>query len=126
MSQSTNDTIPTAIRLGCLWRLDELLVAADGLSLALGQKAQEFDDIVKSGRTHLQDAVPIRLGQEFGAYAVAVQRDAERIRLAAEGLRRLGIGGTATGTGLNAHPEYHARMVRRLSELTQSKLIQLG
>ncbi len=118
MSQSTNDTIPTSIRLGCLWRLDELLEAIDDLYKALHQKSLEFDDIVKSGRTHLQDAVPIRLGQEIGAYATAVQRDADRIRLAAEGLRRLGIGGTATGTGLNAHPEYHAKMVRRLSELT--------
>jgi fumarate hydratase class II len=118
MSQSTNDTIPTAIRLGCLWRLDELLKVVDGLSTALHQKALEFDDIVKSGRTHLQDAVPVRLGQEFGAYSTAIQRDAERIRQAAQGLRRLGIGGTATGTGLNAHPEYHIRMVRRISELT--------
>jgi fumarate hydratase class II len=118
MSQSTNDTIPTAIRLGCLWRLNELLEAIDGLVSALQQKALEFDDIVKSGRTHLQDAVPVRLGQEFGAYATAVQRDADRIHRTAEGLRRLGIGGTATGTGLNAHPEYHVRMVRRLSELT--------
>jgi aspartate ammonia-lyase len=117
MSQSTNDTIPTAIRLGCIWRLNELLAAADGLSDALGQKAQEFDDIVKSGRTHLQDAVPVRLGQEFSGYAVAVQRDADRIRLSAEGLRQLGIGGTATGTGLNAHPEYAGRMVKRLSDL---------
>lgn len=122
MSQSTNDTIPTAIRLGCLWRLEELLEVIDGLFTALRQKALEFDDIVKSGRTHLQDAVPVRLGQEFGAYATAVQRDAERIRNAAEGLRRLGIGGTATGTGLNAHPEYHARMVRRFSELTRLTL----
>jgi len=118
MSQSTNDTIPTAIRLGCLWRLDELLVEVEGLSNALQQKALEFDDIVKSGRTHLQDAVPVRLGQEFGAYATAVQRDANRIRRSTEGMRRLGIGGTATGTGLNAHPEYHSRMIRRLSELT--------
>jgi fumarate hydratase, class II len=118
MSQSTNDTIPTAIRLGCLWRLDELISAANELADALAQKAQEFDDIVKSGRTHLQDAVPVRLGQEFGGYAVAVRRDAERIKYAADGLRRLGIGGTATGTGLNAHPEYASRMVRRLSELT--------
>jgi fumarate hydratase class II len=85
---------------------------------ALNTKAAEFDDIVKSGRTHLQDAVPVRLGQEFGAYARAVERDIERIRNAAEGLRRLGIGGTAVGSGLNAHPEYHARMVKRLSELT--------
>ena len=118
MSQSTNDTIPTAIRLGSLWRLDELLAAVDGLAYALQQKAVEFDDIVKSGRTHLQDAVPVRLGQEFGGYARAVERDAERIRRAAEGLRRLGIGGTATGTGLNAHPEYHARMVKQLSEIS--------
>jgi fumarate hydratase class II len=118
MSQSTNDTIPTAIRLGCLWRLDELLRVVEGLADALGVKAVEFDDIVKSGRTHLQDAVPVRMGQEFGAYAAAVRRDWDRIRRSAEGLRRLGIGGTATGTGLNAHPEYHTRMVQRLSELT--------
>ncbi|HJS29439.1 MAG TPA: aspartate ammonia-lyase [Anaerolineales bacterium] len=118
MAQSTNDVIPTAIRLGCLWRLEELLGAVDGLASALGEKSVEFDNIVKSGRTHLQDAVPVRLGQEFGGYATAVRRDRERIARAAEGLRRLGIGGTATGTGLNAHPEYHARMVRRLSELT--------
>jgi fumarate hydratase class II len=118
MSQSTNDTIPTAIRLGCLWRLDELLHSVEELATTLGNKGQEFDDIVKSGRTHLQDAVPVRLGQEFGAYATAVERDAGRIRRSAEGLLRIGIGGTATGTGLNAHPEYHARMVMRLSELT--------
>lgn len=118
MSQSTNDTIPTAIRLGCLWRLKELLSALDELSTALKSKADEFDDIVKSGRTHLQDAVPVRLGQEFGAYSCAIERDRERIQRAAEGLRRLGIGGTATGTGLNAHPKYHAEMVQRMSEIT--------
>jgi fumarate hydratase class II len=122
MAQSTNDTIPTAIRLGALWRLGELLTAIDGLAEALEQKAEEFDDIVKSGRTHLQDAVPVRLGQEFGAYAKAVRRDGERILRAAQGLRRLGIGGTAVGSGLNAHPEYHRRMVARLSELTGLEL----
>jgi fumarate hydratase class II len=122
MAQSTNDTIPTAIRLGCLWRLDELLEAVADLAGALGHKAGEFDDVVKSGRTHLQDAVPIRLGQEFGGYARAVERDGERIRLAAEGLRCLGIGGTATGTGLNAHPQYPGRMVKKISELTGLKL----
>jgi aspartate ammonia-lyase len=124
MAQSTNDTIPTAIRLGCLWRLDELLTALKNLADALNAKAKEFDDIVKSGRTHLQDAVPVRLGQEFSAYAKAVERDAERIWNAAEGLRRLGIGGTAVGSGLNAHPEYHARMVKKLSELTGIKLYE--
>ncbi|MCC6190263.1 MAG: aspartate ammonia-lyase [Anaerolineales bacterium] len=118
MAQSTNDTIPTAIRLGALWRLDELLGVLAGLSGALQAKAVEFDDIVKSGRTHLQDAVPVRLGQEFGGYARAVARDRERVARAAEGLRRLGIGGTATGTGLNAHPEYHARMVATLGQMT--------
>ena len=122
MAQSTNDTIPTAIRLGALWRLDELLGVVNALAAALEQKAGEFDDIVKSGRTHLQDAVPVRLGQEFGAYAAAVRRDGERIRRSAQGLRRLGIGGTAVGSGLNAHPEYHARMVKRLSELTGLEL----
>ena len=122
MAQSTNDTIPTAIRLGALWRLDELLSVVGNLAEALQEKAVEFDGVVKSGRTHLQDAVPVRLGQEFGGYARAVERDAERIRLAADGLRRLGIGGTATGTGLNAHPEYPARMVKRLSELAGFEL----
>jgi fumarate hydratase class II len=122
MAQSTNDTIPTAIRLGCLWRLAELLGVLDDLAGVLEAKAVEFDDIVKSGRTHLQDAVPVRLGQEFGGYATAVARDRERVARAADGLRRMPIGGTATGTGLNAHPEYHARMVRRLSELTNLEL----
>jgi len=117
MAQSTNDTIPTAIRLGVLWRLEELLSVVEGLADALDEKAKEFDPIVKSGRTHLQDAVPVRLGQEFGAYARAVRRDGERIRRAAEGVRRLGIGGTATGTGLNAHPQYHVRMVSTIQRL---------
>jgi len=122
MAQSTNDVIPTAIRLGCLWRLDELTGEVDCLAAELRYKAAEFDDIVKSGRTHLQDAVPVRLGQEFGAYARAVERDNDRIRLAAGGLRRLGIGGTAAGTGLNAHPDYHRRIVAKLAELTGLEL----
>ncbi len=124
MAQSTNDTIPTAIRLGCLWRLDELLATLDRLATALEEKAAEFDNVVKSGRTHLQDAVPVRLGQEFGAYALSVRRNAEKIAQAAEGLRRLGIGGTATGTGLNAHPEYHSRMVQVLGRLTGLELYE--
>ncbi|MBZ0307119.1 MAG: aspartate ammonia-lyase [Anaerolineae bacterium] len=124
MAQSTNDTIPTAIRLGCLWRLDELDATLGELQGALERKAEEFDEVVKSGRTHLQDAVPVRLGQEFGAYAKAIHRDREKIRYAANGLRRLGIGGTATGTGLNAHPEYHRRMVETLSKLTGLQLYE--
>ncbi len=124
MAQSTNDVIPTAIRLGALWRLDELLSSLHGLQSALEIKAQEFDEVVKSGRTHLQDAVPVRLGQEFAAYAKAVERDAERVERSAQGLRRLGIGGTAVGSGLNAHPEYHKRMVRKLSELSGLQLYE--
>jgi fumarate hydratase class II len=121
-SQSTNDTIPTAIRLGCLWRFDELLSVIENLGAGLWEKSIEFCDHVKSGRTHLQDAVPVTLGQEFSAYATAIERDSERISRAADGLRRLGIGGTAVGSGLNAHPEYHSRMVTRLSELSGLRL----
>lgn len=118
MGQSTNDTIPTAIRLGCLWRLGELEDAINQLISALRVKAIEFDSILKSGRTHLQDAVPIRLGQEFEAYARAVERDLERILRASQGLRRLGIGGTAIGSGLNAHVEFHPRMIIELKRIT--------
>ncbi len=122
MAQSTNDTIPTAIRLGALWRLDELLAAVNGLSQALLEKSMQFDGVIKSGRTHLQDAVPIRMGQEFSGYARAVERDGLRIQRAADGLRRLGIGGTAVGTGLNAHPQYQSRMVDRLKALSGLEL----
>jgi fumarate hydratase class II len=124
MAQSTNDTVPTAIRLGCLWRTAELSDVLRGLRESLREKGADFDDIVKSGRTHLQDAVPIRMGQEFSGYARAVARDAERITTAADQLRRLGIGGTAVGTGLNAHPEFHARMVRQLSGNTGIPLVE--
>lgn len=124
MAQSTNDTIPTAIRLGVLWKLDELLETLQTCADALWEKSEEWDDVVKSGRTHLQDAVPVRLGQEVGAWAKAIERNIEKIKFAAEGLRRLGIGGTAAGTGLNAHPEYHARMVKKLSELTGLELYE--
>ena len=118
MAQSTNDTIPTALRLGVLWKLDELIATLKACADAFRAKAAEWDGIVKSGRTHLQDAVPVRLGQEVGAWAKAIERNIEKIQAAAEGVRRLGIGGTATGTGLNAHPEYHSRMVSVISRLT--------
>lgn len=122
MAQSTNDTIPTAIRLGALWLLEELLPAIDRLAKALTDKGIEFQGVLKSGRTHLQDAVPIRLGQEFNAYGTAVRLDQERVAFSGDGLRFLGIGGTAVGTGLNAHPEFHFRMVARLSEITGFQL----
>jgi fumarate hydratase, class II len=122
MAQSTNDTIPTALRLGALWRLEELIDVLDALGGAFRDKASAFDEIVKSGRTHLQDAVPVRLGQEFGAYARALERNTDKLVHAAAGLRRLGIGGTATGSGLNAHPQYHSRMVITLEQLTGLEL----
>ncbi|MDX2160150.1 MAG: aspartate ammonia-lyase [bacterium] len=118
MAQSTNDTIPTAIRVGALWRLEELTGTLETLASAFEEKAREWSDIVKSGRTHLQDAVPVTLGQEVGAWAKAIRRSVEKLNQAAEGLRRLGIGGTATGSGLNAHTEYHSRMVAKLTALT--------
>ncbi len=124
MAQSTNDTIPTAIRLGVLWKLDALIDTLQACADALNKKATAWDDVVKSGRTHLQDAVPVRLGQEVGAWAKAIERNIEKLQFAAEGLRRLGIGGTAAGTGLNAHPDYHARMVKKLSDLTGQPLYE--
>ena len=124
MAQSTNDTIPTAIRLGVLWRLDALLDTLSSFVEVTRGKAAEWDDVVKTGRTHLQDAVPVRLGQEVGAWATAIERQIDKVKFAADGLRRLGIGGTAAGTGLNAHPEYHARMVAKLSELSGIELTE--
>ena len=124
MAQSTNDTIPTAIRLGVLWRLDELLATLARFVEVTRGKAADWDDVVKTGRTHLQDAVPVRLGQEVGAWATAIERQSDKVTFAAEGLRRLGIGGTAAGSGLNAHPEYHGRMVAKLSALTGISLTE--
>jgi fumarate hydratase class II len=126
MAQSTNDFIPTVIRVAASLKTRALLPVLDALAEALEQKARQFDGVLKSGRTHLQDAVPVRLGQEFGAYAQAVRLDASRIAGAADKVRRLGIGGTATGTGLNSHPQYHAAMLAKLSELTGVAFISTG
>jgi aspartate ammonia-lyase len=118
MAQSTNDVIPTAIRLGALALVRGLLPVLDGLSQSLTKQGTAFDHVLKSGRTHLQDATPIRLGQEFTAYGHTVQRNRERIARAAEDLKDLGIGGTAVGTGLNAEPAYPALMVKQLRAIT--------
>ena len=118
MAQSTNDTIPTNIRLACLSRLEAFVSAFDGLRDALLAKAREFDDIVKAGRTHLQDAMPIRLGQEFAAYAGSVERGTRRVREAADYLRDLGIGGSAVGTGVTVEKEYPGLMNKHLREIT--------
>ncbi|HEX6122888.1 MAG TPA: lyase family protein, partial [Ktedonobacterales bacterium] len=98
MAQSTNDTFPTAMRVATLFMLRETLPALDGLAGAFAAKGREFDHIVKSGRTHLQDATPVRLGQEFTAYGITLRRDAARLRRAEETLYELNIGGTAVGT----------------------------
>ena len=118
MAQSTNDVIPTAIRLGALALLPALAEALDGLAKAFLAKGKAFDGILKSGRTHLQDATPIRLGQEFTAYGHTVERNRQRVVEAAQYLRDLGIGGSAVGTGLNVEPEYPRRMVAHLRALT--------
>jgi len=118
MAQSTNDVIPTAIRLAVLAELPALLEALDRLARAFLAKGKTFDPIVKSGRTHLQDATPIRLGQEFTAYGHTIERNRERIVRAADDLRDLGIGGTAVGTGLNAEPRYPGLMVKHLRAIT--------
>ncbi|MFY9570240.1 MAG: aspartate ammonia-lyase [Blastocatellia bacterium] len=122
MAQSTNDVFPTAMRLAALRQVDELIITLDLLAASLRCKSIEFDHIVKSGRTHLQDAVPIRLGQEFGAYASAIEKNSNRIAQAADEIREIGLGGTAVGTGLNAPPGYRKRIVKELSRITNQKL----
>ncbi len=123
MAQSTNDVIPTAIRLASLEMLDPLLETLESLELALAAKAREFDHILKSGRTHLQDAVPIRMGQEFGAYATAIRKNREGLEACIPALLELGIGGTAVGTGLNAEPDYITSIVEQLALATGFPLV---
>jgi aspartate ammonia-lyase len=118
MAQSTNDTIPTNIRLACLSQLGALASAFEGLRDAFAAKGREFDHIVKAGRTHLQDAMPIRLGQEFTAYAGSLDRGLRRVQQAADYLRDLGIGGSAVGTGVTVEKEYPALMNKYLKEIT--------
>jgi aspartate ammonia-lyase len=118
MAQSTNDVIPTAMRLATLASLPALLDAMAGLAESFLAKGRQFDHVIKSGRTHLQDATPIRLGQEFTAYGRTIVRHRDKLAEAAEWLRPLNIGGTAVGTGINAEPEYPRRMVERLRAIT--------
>jgi aspartate ammonia-lyase len=122
MAQSTNDVIPTAMRLGTLATLPGTLAALERLAQSLLAKGKEFDGIVKSGRTHLQDATPIRLGQEFTAYGHTVARHQRKLAEAAEWLRELNIGGTAVGTGINAEPQYAELMVRQLQQVSGLEL----
>jgi fumarate hydratase, class II len=117
MGQSSNDVVPTAIHLSALISIKEdLLPALEKLQGALEDKSREFDEVVKTGRTHLQDATPIRLGQEFKGYAGQVQRGIGRVRKAQEDLTEVALGGTAVGTGVNTHPEFAGKVCERLSE----------
>ncbi|MCC7435568.1 MAG: aspartate ammonia-lyase [Methanoregulaceae archaeon] len=119
--QSTNDTFPSAMRIMARLMLEDLFPAIDRLADAFAAKGVEFDSILKSARTHLQDAVPIRLGQEFTAYAVALRKSKRWLEQAAYELEELGIGGSAAGTGLNTHPDYRALAVRNLNQYTGLK-----
>jgi aspartate ammonia-lyase len=121
--QSTNDVIPTAIRIGGLLALERTFYPAlSGAIAALDNKAEEFKDIVKSGRTHLQDAVPVRLGESFRAWAQILTEHLIRVEKASEDLMTLGLGGSAAGTGLNTHPQYRHRVAQILSELIEQPL----
>jgi fumarate hydratase, class II len=117
--QSSNDTIPTAIHLAALEGIEQALIPAlTELHQALEKKARQFDDVLKIGRTHLQDATPIRLGQEFGGYASQVQHGMARLRLAERNLGELALGGTAVGTGINADPDFARRVIASIAQET--------
>ena len=120
--QSTNDVFPTAMRLATLLELQRLYLALDGIITALEAKGKEFHHILKSGRTHMMDAVPMRLGQEFTAYAGAIARAKKSIEQQSELLRELGLGGSAVGTGINTHPDYREKAIANLARISGQKL----
>jgi fumarate hydratase class II len=123
--QSSNDVIPTAIHVAARIAIEEeLLPALEHMRSALAAKADAFDGIVKSGRTHLMDATPVRLGQEFSGYATQVAKGMARVRAAASELDELALGGTATGTGINTHPEFSARTVARIAQATGAPFVE--
>jgi aspartate ammonia-lyase len=120
--QSTNDVFPTAMRLATLLELNKLYPVLDELAAAFRTKGKEFHHILKSGRTHLMDAVPMRLGQEFAAYAGAIERAKKSIREQSEYLREIGLGGSAVGTGINTHPEYRDKAIANLARISGQEL----
>jgi fumarate hydratase class II len=122
MGQSSNDVIPTAMHVAAMESIERLLIPAlSKLQKALAAKAKEFDSIVKIGRTHLQDATPVRLGQEFSGYARQAQLGTRRLEKLRDTLGELPLGGTAVGTGINTHPKFAARAIQHLSKLTGLK-----
>jgi fumarate hydratase class II len=118
MSQSSNDTFPTAMHIAAAEQLNKLIPEVERLHAAIDAKAKEYADVVKIGRTHLQDATPLTVGQEMSGWASLVERDIERLRMVLPGLYDLAIGGTAVGTGLNAHPEFAERAAQKIADLT--------
>src|ERR1700723_3673187 len=121
--QSTNDVFPTAMRLATLLALDTLYPILDHLAATFAEKAKAFHHIMKSGRTHMQDAVPMRLGQEFAAYGLVVQKGKKFLQMAAGTLRELGLGGSAVGTGINTHPDYRVKAVANLARISGQQLV---
>jgi fumarate hydratase, class II len=119
LSQSSNDTFPTAMHIAAVEQSQPLLTAVIALKTALADKATDFRDIIKIGRTHLMDAVPLTLGQEFSGYVSQLDKDIARIQQALPDLYELAIGGTAVGTGLNTHPEFAERMAQEIAQQTQ-------
>jgi aspartate ammonia-lyase len=124
MAQSTNDTYPTAMRLCILIIAQQLLDNLDNLRRAFAKKGNEFDRVLKSGRTHLMDALPITLGQEFTAYSVAIKKARDQLKGKLKLLEEVPLGATAIGTGANTHPDYHRQVVRHLREITDLNLIE--
>jgi len=118
MSQSSNDTFPTAMHIAAAERMNELIERVRQVKSAIDAKAEEFKDVVKIGRTHLQDATPLTVGQEMSGWASLLERDIDRMKATLPGLYDLAIGGTAVGTGLNAHPEFAERAAKKIAELT--------
>jgi aspartate ammonia-lyase len=122
MAQSTNDTFPTAMHVSTLIGLEKLFKVLENLRDAFRKKEEEFADVIKSGRTHLQDALPVTLGQEFGAYASAINRTIKQLKIRKEEIEEIALGGTATGTGVNTHPKYRETVVKKLSEISSLNL----
>jgi len=122
MGQSTNDVMPAALRIAAIKLLREFYPVADSLERTLAAKAREFGRVVKAGRTHMQDAAPVTLGQEFSGYARLIRKRVDRIRGAEENLHELGIGGSAVGTGLNTTPAYRRELIQNLNRLTRFNL----
>ncbi len=122
MAQSTNDTFPTAMHVSTLLGLEKLFKVLENLKDAFQKKGEEFADVIKSGRTHLQDALPVSLGQEFRAYASAIQRALKQLRIRKEEIEEIALGGTATGTGVNTHPKYKETVAKKLSEISSLNL----